>query len=309
MQVLTLGAARRTLWNVASSAVYDEGNTAEVETVNLRINLAIERFFTSVYNWRGTLQRAAISAYDGQITLPRALQTVLGVRGTCGKLQVRPIWFEFLAGSCSLQCTSGLNDLGEGFTTFRDIPFPAQIVIRSDEDEDFEGEMTLVIQTEEGVSETEVDLSNAETLLASPLMTSIFKINKPVTQNRVNIYYLDEDYAEVLICTLKPTETDANYRRYRVNTRTDTVDAICKRAYLPALDDLESLVPNNFGALKLMLMSLQFEDKNDLERSMQYEQKAVALADADRQQFDGDNQVPIYQVTPGFGAASIPQFI
>jgi hypothetical protein len=307
MQLLALSVARAALWKQASNLPYDETNAAEVAAVNTKINLACERFFSSG-TWRGTLERAVITAYDNQVTLPRGLQTILGAKrdNSCRSL-VHPIWFEFIGGSCSLEGTSGLNDLGEGFCTFRDIPVASKLVIRANEGSESEGVLVLGVTTATGKTQIEINLSDDATTINDPLVTSIFRINKPVTTNSVEVRYLDSGDEEVLIASLKPSETDANYRRYRVSSTTDTVEAICKRAYVPALSDVEPIVPNNLGALKLMLMSIDFENKVDMDHAKEYRQEAIDLADADRQQFDGDNQTPIFNVMPGFGVSSIPR--
>lgn len=314
MQLLSLKVAREYLWTACSLLPFDEGNTAEVANVNRKINLACERFFTSG-SFRGTLQRAVISAYDSQITAPRDLQTILGVKNAYGgRMPVRPIWYEFIAGSCSLNvCSGGLNDLGEGFCTFRDIPSDLPLVIRSAEDGDSDAVLTLVVQNADGTAQFDVPLNVAATQIDTPLSGKIIRATKPVTDGRVEIFYI-QNAVETMIASLKPSETDANYRRYRVGSSITSVDAIWKRAWLPAIADIEPVVPNNIGALKLMLMSIQFEDKNDPDRAALFSgpnqpgkmRGAIDLANDDRQQFDGDNQIPLYQVTRGFGAADIP---
>lgn len=305
MQLLSLKVARFYLWNQCSSIAYDESNMSEVANVNTKINLAGERFFSD-RTFRGTTQRAVVTAYDNQITSPRELQTVLAAKTdtSCRGAQVHPIWYEFLSGSfCGTN--RGLNDLGEGFCTFRDIPGNLPIVIRSAEDIGSTAVLTIVLQNADGVAQIDVPLNVVATQIDSPLTSKIIRLTKPVTAGRIELFYV-ENGTEVKMAILKPSETDANYRRYRVGTGVTSVDAMWKRAWLPAVADIEPVVPNNIGALKLMLMSIQFEDKNDDDRSEKYLAKAIALADADRQQFDGDNQTPMYHVTPGFGAADIP---
>lgn len=305
MQLLSLKVARQLLWQQASNLPYDETNTSEVANVNAKINLACERFFSSG-TWRGTLQRTVITAYDCQVTLPRELQTILGVRSNFSSgLQVHPIWYEFIGGSCLLAGARGLNDLGEGFCAFRDIPGNLPIVVRSAEDGGSGAVLTIVMQNADGTAQVDVPLNVNATQIDSPLSNKILRLTKPQTAGRIELFYV-ENGLEVKMAILKPSETDANYRRYRVNHGTTCVDAICKRAYLPAAADIEPVIPNNIGALGEMLLAIQYRDKNDRERYKDAEAKAIAMADADRQQFDGDNQTPMYQVIRGFGAADIP---
>jgi hypothetical protein len=305
MQLLSLKVARSMLWNQCSSLPYDESNTSEVANVNLKINLACERFFSSG-SWRGTLQRTVITAYDNQVTLPRELQTILAVKSDFSyHMRVHPIWYEFITGSCLISGASGLNDLGEGFCTFRDIPTDLPIVVRAAEDVGSTAQLTIILQNVDGTAQIDVPLNVAATQIDSPLTGKIIGFSKPVTAGRVEVYYV-ENVVEVKMAILKPSETDANYRRYRVGSGVASVDAICKRAFIPAIVDIEPIVPNNIGALGEMILAIQYRDKNDRERYKDAEAKAIAMADADRQQFDGDNQTPLYHVTRGFGAADIP---
>lgn len=314
MQLLSLKVARQFLWDSCSSLVYDETNTAEVAKVNLKINLACERFFSSG-KWRGTLQRATITPYDNQVTLPRELSTILGARSNSSRNLVHPIWYEFIAGSCSVTSAyEGLNDLGEGFCTFRDIPSDLPLVVRSAEDAMTTAVVTFAVTNADGTAQFDVPLNVPATQVDSPLTGNILRIHKPVTDGRVDVYY-KENGAEVLCARIKPSETDSNYRRYRVASGLTSIDSICKRSWLPAAADIEPVVPNNIGALKLMLMSIQFEDKNDPDRAALFSgpnppgkmRGTIDIANDDRQEFDGDNQTPIYHVTRGFGAADIPQ--
>lgn len=307
MQLLSLKVARSMLWNVCSPIPQDESNTSEVAKVNGKINLAGELFFTEA-SFRGTLQRAVITAYDNQVTLPRDLQTILGVKsGSSCRIRVHPIWYEFISGSCLLAgaSTSGINDLGEGFCTFRDIPSDLPIVVRSAEDSDSTAVLTAVVHNAEGTAQFDLPLNVPATQVDDPLSGKILRLTKPVTAGRIDVYYV-LDGVEVLMASLKPSETDANYRRYRVACGTVSVDAICKRAFVPALADIEPVVPNNINALSEMLLAIQYRNKSDRERYKDARDEAIRIANADRQQFDGDNQTPLYQVTPGFGAADIP---
>jgi hypothetical protein len=42
---------------------------------------------------------------------------------------------------------------------------------------------------------------------------------------------------------------------------------ICRRAYVPLVSDDDEVNPDNIGALKLGMMALQFEDRNDPDRA------------------------------------------
>lgn len=306
MEILTLKSARAYCWPQCSGLIYDESNTSEVARVNGILNAASLMFFSDA-NYRLSLQRAEITAYDSQVTLPRGLQTIEVARTDFGtRVFPHPIWYDLLGGcSSNLAGYSSLNDLGEGFCTFRDIPTDLPIVVRSEEAGDSTALLTVVVKNDDGIGQFTVPLSAAATQVNSPLTGVIQRLNKPITTGRIEIFY-KQDGVETLIASMKPSETDANYRRYRVASNVTSVDAICKRCYVPAYADIEPMVPNNVLALESMVMALQFRKKNDQERYKEAKAEAFMIADSDRQQFDGQSQTPMYNVIPGFGAASIP---
>lgn len=53
-------------------------------------------------------------------------------------------------------------------------------------------------------------------------------------------------------------------------TTLGTYVVICRKSYKPLVSDNDEVVPDNLGAIKLGLMSLQFEDKNDGDRAALY---------------------------------------
>jgi hypothetical protein len=81
--------------------------------------------------------------------------------------------------------------------------------------------------------------------------------------------------------------------------------------------DNDPIIPGNLGALKLGMMSLQFEDRNDPKNAALYmgpndpEENpgafwgAVDLLNADLDQFRGDSVIPAVQFVPEFGAGRI----
>lgn len=112
---------------------------------------------------------------------------------------------------------------------------------------------------------------------------------------------------QTLIASIFPGELVSGYRRYAVPNLEDgsIVQCLCKRAYVPSVSDNDIVIPSNLGALKLAMMALQYEDKNDWDRSDQYWNRAFALLEQDRQEFDGDSALPTFNFAGDFGAGSI----
>lgn len=133
--------------------------------------------------------------------------------------------------------------------------------------------------------------------------------NMPTTLASSAVEYFVEAHAEdvTLIASIFPGELVSGYRRYAVPNLEDgsIVQCLCKRAYVPSVSDNDIVIPSNLGALKLAMMALQYEDKNDWDRSEQFWQRAFALLEQDRQEYDGDSALPTFNFAGDFGAGSI----
>lgn len=79
----------------------------------------------------------------------------------------------------------------------------------------------------------------------------------------------------------------------------------CKRRYVPLELDTDTVLPDNEGALKLGLMSLSYEDNNDLERAEQYFSKALALLNGESKESRGAAQHVLQQSPHGFNLGQL----
>ncbi len=125
---------------------------------------------------------------------------------------------------------------------------------------------------------------------------------------------------ETLLVVIPPGKLNSDYHRYRVPDADwgDTIECLCKRAYVPAVADNDPISPGNLGALKLGMMALQFEDRNDSANAAKFwgpnEPEnhpgafwgAIDLLNAELNQFQGDAVTPAIQFAPSFGAGPIP---
>jgi hypothetical protein len=66
------------------------------------------------------------------------------------------------------------------------------------------------------------------------------------------------------------------------------------------MGDTDTVLPDNIGALKLGLMSLAYEDQNDLERAEQYFSKALSLLNGEVREARGASQSVLQQSPHGF---------
>ncbi len=131
------------------------------------------------------------------------------------------------------------------------------------------------------------------------------------TANSVQLYSVDTTTSvATLIASYAPGETIPEYRQYAggcITSTTDdppTVSAVCKLAFAPAITANDLVIPGNLGALKLGLMSIQFEDKVDPTNADTYMNRAIALLDSELKELDMGEQ-PAVLVSPNFGAGSV----
>lgn len=312
MSRLTLGQAIETLGDsvVAGKSVFPPGSTDAQKTA--LINQVNERFICEP-SWKGVDGTARFSIYGNILTLPRELSAIKkggALRRTeeptkpSGRIPVRNQWYQFsgngpgIFDSDNPNCYSvGLVDLGDGWVTFRDAADPFKLRVYTDVVEagtiTFTGYDTanepIYTGTTLGVT---LDLSvQGGTTTAIFAGQGLGTVIKPVTNGRVSLYAVDATTGnEMLIAIYQAGETVPSYRRYQVTGIEEedrTYIALCKRAVVNAVSDNDLLIPGNLGALKLGLMALNYEGKDDGRRK-EYWDNAVALLNGELAEFQAD---------------------
>lgn len=318
----TLAAARLALWKEASSVPYLSRTPDDVAAVDSVINQVIERFLTEG-KWRGTTCRARFTVYDGQITLPEILGTVLGwantgLNGTCwGRGAVYSQWYDFVTHS-SIRCGVGMVDIGENWPTFRDSPYETfKIKVVSNNS----GETSHITLT--GLDDYGRKIYRANGLEGVKLQirntphttTQVFSflhgwIKSFRTRGIVRIYAVEVGTnEETLIGYINPGKLISGYRRYKLtgSVNETVVECMCKRAYVEAVADNDLLIPSSLVALKFGMKAIQYEDKNDFENGVKAMARAVDHLDKERSEWDGDNQLLTVRFVGDYGAGSIAQ--
>ena len=87
-----------------------------------------------------------------------------------------------------------------------------------------------------------------------------------------------------------PEDTAPSFRRYKVSSLLPIthVRAVCKRRFIPVDGNKDEIViPGNLGALKLGMLAINYENKNDLERAEDYWQKAFSTLNLEMREFRG----------------------
>lgn len=338
MSFLTLGAVRKALWKYAPGAngtfvAYESRTTTtdgDEDAWDAVLNQCVERFL-SMGKWRGDTVRARFRVYDNQVTLPSTLQSILGATPIRDESADEDGWgifpygifsemHEFLRsgpGNPSTCSMYGLVDLGDLYATFRDPSGTFYIKAVSSENEtaktiilkgldDDQNQIYSSSGTVEGVSLTVDETPGATT---SQEFTQFSAWEKSAaTAGVVSLYSVDTTSAEeTLLVTIPPNKLTSGYHRYRVPDGDwgDTIECLCKRAFVPVVADADIVIPGNIGALKMGLMALQYEDKNDLERAEIYWNKAFTILNSELEQFKGDSILPSVQMQPQYGGGQI----
>lgn len=266
------------------------------------------------------------------LTLPRQYQSVLGIQfGSSGlpavPRLVYPRWQEYIAGG-SGQLSPGTSmqmavDMGDGFPVFTDPTLPFNIAFETTDADDagktvkFDGVDSTGrdLTSTTGISNLSCTLAAPGSLTAVSLPLSLGRISsftKPVTQGFVKMYAVDPNNSsnKSVIAIYEPTETVASYKRYRLAAAefSTRINCLCKRRLVSLVDGVDEntvIVPGNEGALKLTLMALQYEDRNDMERAETYFSKAIQLLNAELKE-DMGNPVITLQMNPIGAAMRIP---
>lgn len=300
---ITLGQAREQLYQ---SIVPSIDNQFNIDKFNSYLNLAQERLINSG-KWNGTILPIRFLSPDGIITLPRKFVSILASKWVkdqaSGPIQIHNNWFSYLNATTDLWSSSHwprygynntfINDIGDGFCTFKDSPYISSVL--KIEIEDANDSSNSVVIHGKDINDNPVTITHTLSFPNSNT-TQVFNgtitmFQKPVTFGRINLYAVD-GLNQTLIGSYESSETTASYHRYSVpnEPEVDYIDALCKMRYVPCITDTDEVIVSNLGALKNMLTSLRFEDEADLERSEMFFNKALQLLNGENKETRGGSK-------------------
>lgn len=297
MGLVTLAEAREKLWRYGSDQTYP-GTSTQRDEFDAKLNQVIEELLLRG-KWRNTMRRVRIPIYDGNITLPRYLQSCSGVKllavdedESCGSpLLIYSSFHEFFHGPCpACDCDGAAHPLGHLAQTFRD---PEEGFTLRTKGTEAGGNIQLVggTDTTDGEYFDTVQLAIANgTSNHARVFNSLPQIQKPETEAKVELYSVIAG-VETLIAVYAPGETVPAYTRYTVTTEDSDAPACiaqCKLAFVPVVADTDIIYPGVIRALKAGLKAVAREDKEEPEQAGKWWAQAQAALDNDRQQLDGD---------------------
>jgi len=278
------------------------------------INRVLERFFAEG-KFVGTIQQATITAYEDAdvnrfITLPRHLETCLrGGKAGYKTTAVQSEWYQYLPQGRGIrkqdQAYYGpLQDIGEGFVTFRDIETASTLTLSSSETEcagsyiwirgkDANGDKIFSTVDGERVEGIRLDLGDG-TQTTSQTFKEIYSVEKTPTTGTIT---LSATTGSVTLAKYEAGERAISYRRYIVDKNWDAVQGIFKRRHVWAISDNDPLYPDSLEAIKLGLMAINAEEKADVERGQYYMDRAILLLNAELKEYNA-GQEGVMQIAP-----------
>lgn len=238
-----------------------------------------------------TEQLLKICVYNGCITWPRFVGTVLGIRACCmGDMDIRNNWYAIIGPrNCSFRSGYAMRDAGTG-PTYNDITGEDGKYIRVylSKLEDAGKTITLFgIDTNgqplqekiDGVWRQGVTLTMAAPYVqTSMLVKAISSVTREVTQALVRVFEFDPATDLMRdIAVYEPSETNPRYRKSHIQNfhclpsacstedgvRYRTIEALVKMEFIPVVSDRDFLAIENYDALKFAISAIKFEEAND----------------------------------------------
>ena len=293
------------------------------------INEAQERLMYKG-KWPGTYVRYELTESNGAITWPRQLETIeaVAVSGASGK--IRDSWYEFLESGPGLLDTANndalsLIDRGEA-PSFQDILVEEdkEKLLRVKYTSGETATATIILQgyDENGDWVRSVDDGNVidgvkVTLTGGALQSStglyildttqkftqLSAVIKDVTTYPVKLFEIESEgtVTERTLGHYEPDETKPHYRRSLIpglpdTNTTTTVTVVGKARFIPAINDNDWLFINIKPAIKEMVMSISLAEKNMLQESVAFEQRAVGMLEDYLMHYIGDGTIVVPRI-------------
>ncbi len=337
---LTLGQSRPILWKYQSNIAYTSASGDDIAQFDSTLNRLCERFFTEG-TWKTCFRRVTLPTYGNKLTLPRNLATCLGVDPICSSngwstgysLHIYSRIAEFatqgpgLTSDCARACAiRGLIPISDTAQTFNDPVEGSTFYLKS-----LSAQAGRAFTLSGGIDQLGIPIDTpvklnviAGSQTTTQKYTEMPLIEKSVTPMSVAFYSVDTTTAvETLLAVYAPSETVPSYKRYVIPSAEDgdTFACLCKLAFVPAIQDSDLIVPGIVDALILGLMSFQFRDRNDAERSALYMGPnypgrgdstakplmagAVDVLDSDLAE-DEQAEIPPFQMSRDYACSQIP---
>lgn len=257
--------------------------------------------------WFGTEILARFCVYGCRVVWPRYVSTFLGARFCkAGEIEVKNNWYSILGWP---QCRAG-NWRGDTIVfsdgglvpTFDEITgntgkfLRYHVVKTTDLNKNITfygkqyGNQPLQEQVD-GVWQNGVTLTSATPIAqTTALVTKLTQVTREATEGMTYVYQYDPTTTDqMMIAQYEPNETNPQYRSsiiHGIKTipgHTDDygrcvrqIEALVKLEFIPATNDRDFLIIDDFEALALAIQSIKFAEANDPDTSQKYLMLAIA---------------------------------
>jgi len=283
------------------------------------LNYVTERLIKSG-RWKGTHFTQYFTVYNNEITCPEDIETVDKVimidqntpNQACSQgVSIQPMWYQFSENGMGLFPTNYVGDtqairLGDGYCTYQDPQTPSTFTVNVEAT----GETGQIVFKcldangnpiyNNGVEGISINLQTQIPYTSGDAITSIYEVVKPQTKGRIFVGLTNPTEQ---IAVYSQAELCPNYQRYRIVGQfpeTRLVYALCKRAFVPLLNDNDEVFPFNLNALRYAVQAYAYDQANDLERSEVYWNQAFKMLNEELADFEGDftrNQIEVQNRT------------
>lgn len=281
---LTLAEARAQLYDVVTP---DDANDAAFLKA---LNRVCEAFILSG-KWKGTKGVVTFaSSSDGYIVLPRQYEAALGWQHDDRPRPIYNSFNEYLVGGIG-NYDATISDFNMMLDTASEVPTLTAIstagTIRLTRANASDNTKTVRIYGKDANGDTVFDSSGDEGLTVTlgsatndttQVFSEITQVVKQSTIGRVTIGVVVSGNHTAL-SVYDPTETVPLYRRYKIGVTDKAVRVLCKRRFVPLVDETDFVFPGNLLALRCGLIADKWNNQNDSDRAMSFWAQAYRYLD------------------------------
>jgi hypothetical protein len=306
-KLLTLSTARTELGR------YVENGTCDADTINSRINEAIQRLILKpeMMDSPRLLHTVRISVCNREFALPRGVEKIIGVNINGVPTNVFNRMYQFMSSGPGdidyrtwASMYTDLMDLGEapfqfsippnegaGYrlvaysTSMNDMNVPLKLRGFGVQGKDVSE--SLLLNVFANGTEGTIEGSWDSQIISASAFRDLTAVSKPITSGYVTLYAVDTATNEMwIVGQYHPSDTLPMFRRYRItNKNCDTSsDRACTNllalvlcGYTKLTEDDDIVPIDNLPALKNMIIAIEAENSGDLNKATVYESNAVRL--------------------------------
>ena len=288
-----------------SETIFGDQNDSRFLTV---CNDALARIYDAG-KWEGLVGIIEFENPVGYITLPRRYSAILGVQLAGRPRSTFTRYFEFSqSGPGDVHADAGLKFVvDQGPTPVYEVfAGPSTLTMTAPSD-------TGITIRVFGIDETGKEIYDAlgapginlaHNVPTTQTFAEITAVIKPITTGFVTL-----SAGSSVLSVYEPGETNPSYRRYKVGTEESRVfRCLCKRRFVPIVNDSDLVYPGNLGALKMALFAASAENASLTEKAQECWALCYQLLDLEKGAARGNAEIRFNFKPFGQGAKPIRNF-